>query len=83
MKVYILIEQVYRIDTDNGAEIVGVYKNKLEAEKKQDELIKDNIENWDFIEGKQENKNCKILFYLEDENWDNYIEYKIIDKEVE
>ena len=82
MKVYILIEQVYRIDTDNGAEIIGVYKDKTEAEKKQDKLIKYNVENWDFIEDKQENKNCKILFYLEDENWDNYIEYRIIESEV-
>lgn len=82
MKVYILMEQVYRIDTNNNAEIIGVYKNKLLAEKKQNKLIRDNVENWDFIEDKQKNENCKRLFYLENENWDNYVEYRILEKEV-
>lgn len=82
MKVYILIEQVYRIDTDNGAEIIGVYKSKTNAEEKQNKLIKNNIKYWDFVEDTERNGNYKIIFYSFQENWDNYIKYKIIESEV-
>lgn len=82
MKVYILIEQVFAIDNNNGAEIIGVYKNKTDAEEKQNKLIKNNIEYWDFVEDNEKHENYKVIFYLKQENWDNYIEYRIIESEV-
>lgn len=81
-KVYILLQQVFKIDTEGGADIIGVYTTREKAEEKQKTLIKDDVENWDFIEDTQNNENCKILFYGFEENWDNYIEYSIIETEV-
>lgn len=81
-KVYILLQQVFAIDTEGGADIIGVYTTREKAEEKQKTLIKDDVENWDFIEDTQNNENCKILFYGFQENWDNYIEYSIIEMEV-
>ena len=85
MKIYILLEKVFPQCEAPYTEIIGVYKNINNAQKEQEKIINDNIENFNFV--KDENaskvfKNDTIIFYSYQENWDNYIEYKIIEKEV-
>lgn len=82
MKVYVLIEQVFTQCENPYSEILGVYKNKTDAEQEQEKIIKDNIENFNFVLDKEKYKHIKIIFCEFQENWDNYIEYKIIEKEV-
>ena len=84
MKVYILIEQVFTTTEEPYSEILGVYKNKYDAEKEKNKTIKENVENFNFVEDEQDNilQNHTIIFYQYQENWDNYIEYKIIKKEI-
>lgn len=88
MKVYVLLEQVCTIDQTPYSELIGVYKNKKDAQTQLEKTIQTNINEWDFVLDEENEykpevfKNHTILFYEFQENWDNYIEYKIIEKEV-
>lgn len=80
MKIYILKEFIYSND-GTYSNILGAFKNKNDAEALQELTIKDNLENYDFIrdEGTHE---TTIIFLGFQENWDNYIEYEIIETEL-
>lgn len=85
MKVYILIEQVFSQCESPYFEVLGTYKNKEDAQKEQSKTIKDNIENFEFVEDEENTNNIfaiKRIFLKFQENWNNYIEYKIIESEV-
>ena len=79
MKVYILTQYTREDYEEPFCDIVGVYKNKEEAEKEKQNLINDNIQNFDFVIDKEyENR----IFWRFQENWQNYIEFDIIEKEI-
>lgn len=86
MKVYVLVEQVYPACETAYNEVIGVYEDLQKAIEKKKEVIKDNLEHYNFIE---DIENVKYPFAISrifldfQENWDNYIEYRIIEKEVE
>ncbi len=80
-KIYILVQKFYLNDTqENDFEIVGAYATFTEAKKEFEKLKNDNITNFDFV---QDEENEKIIFQGFQENWNNYIEYEIIDKIIE
>jgi hypothetical protein len=79
MNIYILLEQVFEPCNESYINVLGAYKSKKDAETKQNETIQDNIKNFDFVLDEQSNTR---IFQSYQENWDNYIEYKIIEKEV-
>lgn len=87
MKVYILIERIYNYDSgeENTSCIDGVYNTKQKALDKMQEEIKHNINDFEFVEDtdNEQKKDFKILFYNYQENWQNYIEFEIIESEVE
>ena len=87
MKVYVLIERVYNYDsTENITSYIdGVYYKKEDCKKKMQEEIKHNLEDFGFVEDTDNatKENYKILFYDYQENWQNYIEFEIIESEVE
>lgn len=86
MKVYVLVEQVYPAHETVYNEVIGVYENLQKAIEKKKEEIKENIKYFDFIEDVENIKNplaISRIFQGFQENWDNYIEYRIIEKEVE
>lgn len=77
-KIYILVQKFYLNDTqENDFEIVGAYAKLSEAKEELEKIKKDNIKNYGFI---QDNDNKWIIFKGYQENWDNYIEYDIIEK---
>ena len=79
-KIYILVQKFYLNDTqENDFEIVGVYAKFTEAKEELEKIKKDNIENYGFV---QDNDNKWIIFQEYQENWNNYIEYNIIDKTI-
>lgn len=87
MKVYVLIERIYNYDSgeENTSYIDGVYNTKQKALDKMQEEIKHNINDFNFVED-TDNKitqNTKIIFYDYQENWQNYIEFEVIESEVE
>lgn len=87
MKVYVLIERIYNYDggDENTSYIDGVYSSKEKAIEKMQKEIKHNIKDFNFVED-TDNKitqNTKIIFYDYQENWQNYIEFEIIESEVE
>lgn len=80
-RIYILVQKFYLNDTqENDFEIVGAYATFTEAKKEFEKLKNDNITNFDFV---QDEENEKIIFQGFQENWNNYIEYEIIDKIIE
>ena len=82
MKVYVL---VFPQCENPYTEILGVYKTIEQAEEEQEKTIIDNIKNFDFVRDENANnsfKNDTIIFFRYQENWDNYIEYRIIEKEI-
>lgn len=81
MKVYVLNEFVYSVDDGICSNILGTYKNKKDAEKKRDLIIQDNIKNYGFVTDEEKHETT-IIFLEHQENWDNYIEYEIIESEV-
>ena len=87
MKVYVLIERIYNYDSEeeNRSYIDGVYYKKEDCKKKMQEEIKHNLEDFGFIEDSDNatKEDSKILFYDYQENWQNYIEFEIIESEVE
>jgi len=80
MKIYILKEFIY---TNDGAysNILGAFKNKKDAESLQELTIADNIKNYGFVKEKGTHE-TKVIFLGFRENWDNYIEYEIIETEL-
>ena len=87
MKVYVLVERIYNYDSgeENTSYIDGVYNTKQKALDKMQEEIKHNIKDFNFVED-TDNKitqNTKIIFYDYQENWQNYIEFEVIESEVE
>lgn len=77
-RIYILVQKFYLNDThENDFEIVGAYAKFAKAKEDLEKIKKDNIKNYGFI---QDNDNKWIIFQGYQENWDNYIEYDIIEK---
>lgn len=77
-RIYILVQKFYLNDTqENDFEIVGAYAKFSEAKEELEKIKKDNIENYGFV---QDNDNKWIIFQEYQENWNNYIEYDIIDR---
>lgn len=87
MKVYVLVERIYNYDSgeENTSYIDGVYNTKQKALDKMQEEIKHNIEDFNFVEDTNNKitQNTKIIFYDYQENWQNYIEFEVIESEVE
>lgn len=79
MKVYILIEQVFPQCESPYFEVLRTYQNPWQAEEEKQKAIQDNVNNFNFVID-EEDKNRIFLEFQE--NWDNYIEYKIIESEV-
>lgn len=77
-RIYILIQKFYLNDTqENDFEIVGSYANFTKAKEKLEKIKKDNIGNFGFI---QDINDKWIIFQEYQDNWNNYIEYDIIDQ---
>lgn len=86
MKVYILLEKVFNYDgmENTDSYIDGVFDSLERAKIQMQKEIEHNIEDFDFVED-IDNKLKeleKIIFYDYQENWQNYIEFQIIEKEV-
>lgn len=80
-RIYVLIQKFYLNDTqENDFEIVGAYANFTKAKEELEKIKKDNIENFGFV---QDIDDELIIFQEYQENWNNYIEYNIIDKIIE
>ena len=86
MKVYILKENIYNFEcADPSSNIIGVYKNIWHAEEERQQMISNNVNNHGFVRDEQKSNNIlgiETIFYNYQENWKNYIEYEIIEKEV-
>lgn len=86
-KVYLLIETDYNTDGDLAVdnEILGIYEDLEHAKKVMHEEMQRNIEDYEFVsDSDNESKELsKILFWNYEENWNNYIEFNIIEKEIE
>lgn len=77
-KIYILVQKFYLNDTqENDFEIVGAYAKFTEAKEELEKIKKDNIENFGFV---QDINDKWIIFQEYQDNWNNYIEYDIIDQ---
>lgn len=87
MKIYILLEKVFNYDgmENTDSYIDGVFENLEKAKKAMENEINHNIKDYNFIEDTDnELKELnKIIFYDYQENWQNYIEFEIIEKGVE
>lgn len=91
-KVYIALEENYHLlACEIGAsEILGVYDTKDKALDKILDDIKISIEEDDYVideeddleQFKKDKIGCITLFYKEQENWDYYCEYRIVESEV-
>lgn len=81
MKIYILQEFIYSTSDGIYSNIIGAFANKNDAGKEQNKLIQDNIENYGFVRDEETHKTT-IIFLGFQENWDNYIEYEIIETEL-
>lgn len=87
IKLYVLFEEVFGTE-EKYTEILGVYSTMKEAIKEKEKAINDNIQHYNFVLDEENEfkpevfKNHTIIFYGYQENWNNYIEYIIIEKEV-
>lgn len=85
-KVYILLEKVFNYDgmENTDSYIDGVFKNLDVAKNAMQNEINHNIKDFDFVEDTLNaiKELSKIIFYDYQENWQNYIEFEIIEKEV-
>lgn len=85
-KVYILTELTDNKDMqeDNYKSIIGVYENIDTARKQRDNLIEHFVNNENFVKDIFDEKfgENRIIFYGYVENWNNYIEYDIVEKEI-
>ena len=86
MEVYILLEKIFNYDgmENTDSYIDGVFKDLNDAKITMQNEIENNIKEYNFIEDTDnEIKELnKIIFYDDQENWQNYIEFEIIKKEV-
>lgn len=90
MKVYVLL--VTDSNTQNGETdqtyILGVFKSKQVAQEEMEKDIQVHIDRNGFVNdengiAEKDNTIFKIIFYAYQENWDNYIEYRIEERELE
>lgn len=90
MKVYVVYQLGYT--GSNELEILGVYKDIETAKKVYRENIKDNRAEFDFDYDEETpyteelaNGECMVRLFKGgyQENWDNYLEIWIVEKEVE
>lgn len=90
MKVYVLLAT--DSNTQNGETdqtyILGVFKSKQIAKEEMEKDIQVYIDKNGFVNDEngiteKDNKIFKIIFYDYQENWDNYIEYRIEERELE
>lgn len=89
MKVYVVYQLGYT--GSNELEILGVFKNIVEAKKCYSNNIQDNIKEFDFDYDKEtpytdnlENGYCMVRLFKGgyQENWDNYLEIYLEEQEV-
>ena len=83
-KIYILIQNSYNEEGANS-EIIQAFYNKEKAIQARQILIIDNITNYGFVkdeQNKSDNDKLITLFWDYQENWNDYIELEIIEKEV-
>lgn len=79
MKIYILIEHVFEPCNESYINIIGAFNTLEKAENRKNKIIKENIKNYDFI---MDNQSKNRIFNTFQENWENYIEYYLEEKEV-
>lgn len=86
MKVYVLLEKVFNFD---GMENIDSYIDEVfdsleKAKIQMQKEIEHNMEEFNFVEDteNQLKELEKTIFYDYQENWQNYIEFKIVEKEV-
>lgn len=86
MRIYVLIERIYNYDSgeENTSWIDGAFYNKEDCKKKMQEEIKHNIQDFNFVEDadNKTKEDYKILFYNYQENWNNYIEFEIVEEDL-
>ena len=85
MKIFILLETFYNYDSGEEVKsvVIGAYKNKEKAIKELKKCVNDNVQNFGFVEDEQKKASTKIIFWNYQENWNNYIEYEIIERTIE
>lgn len=87
MKLYLVYQSNYGelLQDVSATDIVGIYKTREEAERIRDNIIEDDINNgWVLdkeVKNNYLNKDLVIIFWAEQENWNNY--YEICIKELE
>ncbi len=85
MKIYILLEKIFNYDgmENTDSYVDGVYYTIDKAIEAMQKEIEHNVNNFGFVEDTDNTKKyTKILFRDYQENWQNYIEFEIIEKEV-
>lgn len=86
MKVYVLLEKVFNFDGMENIDsyIDGVFDSLAKAKIQMQKEIEHNMEEFNFVEDteNQLKELEKTIFYDYQENWQNYIEFKIVEKEV-
>lgn len=86
MKVYVLLEKVFNFDGMENIDsyIDGVFDSLEKAKIQMQKEIEHNMEEFNFVEDteNQLKELEKTIFYDYQENWKNYIEFKIVEKEV-
>lgn len=86
MKVYVLLEKVFNYDgmENTDSYIDGVFDNIEKARLKMKKEMQHNIKDFSFVEDTDNilKNDFKILFYDYQENWNNYIQFEIVEKEV-
>ena len=91
MNVYILKQNFYNYDCaeEPTSVILGAYTTRKKAIEERRKNIVDNVLNYGFIPDEElKGKDTKTidlitLFWNFQENWKNYIELEIIEKEIE
>lgn len=85
--IYILIEKVYNYDNleNTDSYIIGAFNTEEKAKKEMQKEIENNLQDFSFVENNDNAlyKNKKIIFYNYIENWQNYIEFEIIEKNIQ
>lgn len=86
MKVYVLLEKVFNFDGMENIDsyIDGVFDSLEKAKIQMQKEIEHNIKEFNFVEDteNQLKELEKTIFYGYQENWQNYIKFQIIEKEV-
>lgn len=84
MKVYVLVENYFNHDGEIGDNfsVLGVFDSFEKAEKEREKEIEHNIKDFGFVRDVQRTAESEIIFWDYVENWNNYIEYIIEEREV-